>query len=100
MLKENRNWIVSISLVISSLFGQVLLLILTGVLANKNVAIKKNVYYTNIVNNMVLILSGILFCVNIIVNIFIQMETSNSATKPPPTILDELMFTSELSKIK
>jgi hypothetical protein len=87
----------------SSLLGQVLLLALTGVLANKSLAIKKNISFTNVINNIVMILSGLLFCVNIIINVFIQIETSGSSDQnnltSPSTVVDELMFTSELSRI-
>ena len=50
-------------------------------MAKKNVADKKKVYYANIINNIALILSGILFCINILINVFIQMEATNLVNK-------------------
>lgn len=47
---------------------------LSVVLGNKNIADKKTIFYANILNNVALGTSGILFCINVVVNVFIQID--------------------------
>jgi hypothetical protein len=54
---------------------------LSVVLGNKNIADKKTIFYANILNNVALGTSGILFCINIVVNVFIQIDINKMMNK-------------------
>ncbi len=84
--KEDPKWYISISLVATSLCCQIIMLILCGVLANNNLTDRNKSTYLNVINNIVLVLTGIIFCLNIIVNVFVQIDFTNliniNTTKP------------------
>ena len=61
-------------LVLTSIFLQLIIFVLSGVLANNNLADKRKCNKLNIINNIVLILTGLLMGVNICVNVFVQID--------------------------
>ena len=76
--KSDPKWYISISLVTTSVFCQVFMLILCAILANNNLADKAKSNYLNVLNNIVLVMTGAIFCFNIIVNVFVQVDFPSS----------------------
>ena len=62
---KDPRWIVSIVFVSGSLLAQLIILILLGVLANNNLANRTKKSYLNVMNDVVLVLSGIIFALNV-----------------------------------
>ncbi len=52
------------------------MLILSGVLANNHIGDKKKARAMDIINNIVLVLTGVIFSINIVVNVFVQIDFS------------------------
>jgi hypothetical protein len=71
---RDPKWIVPFVLVCLSGLAQLLLLIFLAVLANFNLANHEKKNAINVLNNIVLALCGIVFCVNIVSNVFIQID--------------------------
>jgi hypothetical protein len=75
------KWMIPFVLVCCSGLAQLVLLILLAVLSNFNLVdhAKKNAM--NALNNIVLAVSGIVFCVNIVSNVFIQIDFADLLSK-------------------
>lgn len=73
---QDPKWFISMCLVCSSILLQVIILVLSGVLVNTNILNRKRSNFLNIINNLVLILTGLLFGINICVNVFVQIDFS------------------------
>ena len=93
---NDPKWYVSIVLVSASLASQVLILGLLGVLAQKDLADRTKKTMINRMNNFVLLLTGIVFCLNIITNVFIQLDADKLqlATTSAPSVNDFIEFSS------
>ncbi len=50
------------------------MLILSGVLANNHIGDKKKARAMDIINNIILVLTGVIFSINIVVNVFVQID--------------------------
>lgn len=74
---KDPKWVISISMVVASIIAQCIILIILAYLAKNNLANKAKKPYLDIMNNVVLILTGIIFCLNIITNVFIQIDFTN-----------------------
>lgn len=84
---EDPKWVISIILVTASIISQVIMLVILGLLANSNLANKSKKWYINTMNNVVLVLTGVVFCLNIITNVFIQVDFTS--------ILDKISTTAQ-----
>ena len=62
---KDPKWIISLVFVSASLISQVIILVLLGVLANNNLANRAKKSYLNVMNDIVLVLSGIIFALNV-----------------------------------
>ncbi|RNA11469.1 ninjurin-2-like isoform X1 [Brachionus plicatilis] len=74
---KDPKWIISITLVIASIISQCVIFIILAYLAKNNLANKAKKPYLDAMNNVVLILTGIIFCLNVITNVFIQIDFTN-----------------------
>lgn len=63
---RDPKWIISLIFVSASILSQVIILVLLGVLANNNLANRAKKSYINVMNDIVLVLSGIIFALNVI----------------------------------
>ncbi len=75
--EKGTIWIVSITLVTISIVAQLIMAVLLGLLARNNLADLKQKRVNNIMNNFVLVLTGIVFVTNIITNVFIQVDITD-----------------------
>ena len=78
---NDPKWIISIILVSISIIAQLVVLVILGYLANNTLANKAKKPYLNIMNDMVLVLTGIIFCLNIVSNVFIQIDFTDVLEK-------------------
>ena len=83
---NDPKWIISISLVSTSIVAQLVILVILGYLANNTLANKAKKPYLDIMNNMVLVLTGIIFCLNIVTNVFIQIDFTDVLDKAKTTV--------------
>ncbi len=75
--KQDSLWIVSLVFVSISIIAQCLMAVLLGILANNSIADDSRRRFNNILNDIVLGLTGIVFVTNIITNVFIQVNISD-----------------------
>jgi hypothetical protein len=78
---SDPKWLISIILVSSSIVAQLVMLVILGVLANNNFANRAKKGFINIMHDIVLILTGIIFCVNVITSVFIQVDFTEILNK-------------------
>lgn len=79
------KWWISVVLVATSVFAQIIMLMILGYLANKNLANRRKKSYINFMNNMALVLTGIVFVLNIVSNVLVQIDFTNILKKQPST---------------
>jgi hypothetical protein len=98
---SDPKWLISIILVSSSIVAQLIMLVILGVLANNNFANRAKKGFINVMHDIVLILTGIIFCVNVITSVFIQVDFTDilnkvtSASVWPASTSPELEFNSK-----
>lgn len=97
--QKDPKWWVSIVLVSTSIIAQVVMLLILGYLANNNLANRRKKSYINFMNNVALVLTGVVFCLNIITTVFIQIDFTNLT--PKTSTLPNLLWSStEANSIK
>ena len=97
--QKDPKWWVSIVLVSTSIIAQVVMLLILGYLANNNLANRRKKSYINFMNNVALVLTGVVFCLNIITTVFIQIDFTNLT--PKASTLPNLLWSStEANSIK
>lgn len=74
-------WFISLILVSASITFQVLLAIFLSLLARNNLEDGKQKKTNERLNNLVLILTGIVFAINILTNILVQVDLENYERK-------------------
>ncbi|CAF0811382.1 unnamed protein product [Brachionus calyciflorus] len=88
MYPKDPKWVISISLVVASIIAQLAILVICGYLANNTLANRAKKAYLEAMNNIVLVLTGVIFCLNIITNVFIQIDFTNNIEKAKTTLFD------------
>jgi hypothetical protein len=83
--EKNKDtlWIVSLTLVAISIVAQLIMAIFLGLLARNNLTDLKQKRVNNVMNNIVLVLTVIVFVTNIITNVFIQVDITDYINKIP-----------------
>lgn len=78
---KDPKWFISIILVVTSIILQLLTIFILAYLANNNLGDRLKRRYINTMNNVVLLMSGIIFVINIISNVFIQIDFTSILSK-------------------
>lgn len=94
---KDAKWWISVVLVSTSVLAQIIMLIVLGYLANNNLANRRKKSYINFMNNVALVLTGIVFVLNIITNVLVQIDFTNilKATPTAPTVASPIWSTAE-----
>ena len=89
LLNENNQdalWVVSLTLVSISIVAQLIMAIFLGLLARNDLADTRQQRTNNIMNNLVLVLTIIVFATNVITNVLIQVDITDFIKNSTATI--------------
>lgn len=84
---KDAKWWISLVLVGTSVLIQIIMLIVLGYLANNNLANRRKKSYINFMNNVALVLTGIVFVLNIIINVLVQIDFTNLLKPKASTVV-------------